>query len=194
VHIPLAILAGHLVTDRQQVRLFDFHPNVGTGTWAWLEGDDGEFPPLDVRGLPKRKVSREGDAVVRISVSYRVNPAQARTVVPAPALEVELTVPAPERGVVKSEGQTRTYGREFRRVIDTIAQLAPACRRVHLFYAGPVSLAFHLGQQISANIHPPVTAWNFRRGAYEWGIDLAAAAIGESSVVYPVSGESEERV
>ena len=74
-------------------------------------------------------------------------------------------------------------------MIDTIAQQMPKCRRVHVFYAGPVSLAFHLGQQVSANIHPPVTAWNFRRGAYEWGIDLAAAAIGEGCVVYPATGE-----
>lgn len=95
-----------------------------------------------------------------------------------------MSVPQPERGVVRSEEQTRAYGREFRRVIDSIAQQAPACRRIHLFYAGPVSLAFHLGQQISANIHPPVTVWNFRRGNYEWGIDLAAAAAGDSGVVY----------
>jgi hypothetical protein len=105
-------------------------------------------------------------------------------------LEIDVTVPRPERGVVKSEEQTRAYGREFRRVIDTIAQRAPACRRIHLFYAGPVSLAFHLGQQISANIHCPVTAWNYRRGVYEWGIDLGAAALGcGSSVVYATGGD-----
>ena len=109
-------------------------------------------------------------------------------------LELDLTVPSPERGIVKSEEQTRAYGREFRRVIDKLAQQAPLCLRFHLFYAGPVSLAFHLGQQISANIHPPVTAWNFRRGNYEWGVDLAAAAVGEGPVVYPAGGESEERV
>jgi nucleoside phosphorylase len=193
-HIPLAVLAGYLVTDRQRVRMFDFHPGAGSGTWAWPEGDDSEFPPLEVSGLPKRKVNRPGDAVVRVSVSYQVNSAPTRAVVPSPAIELDLTVPRPERGIVKSEEQTRAYGREFRRVIDRIAQQAPLCRRFHLFYAGPVSLAFHLGQQISANIHPPVTAWNFRRGNYEWGVDLAAAAVGESSVVYPVSGESEEGV
>lgn len=183
IHIPLAVLAGHLVTDRQRVRMFDFHPNVGTGSWVWPEADDKEFPALQVRGLPKRKVNRPGDAVVRMSVSYQVNTPQTRINVPESALEIDMTVPSPERGIVRSEEQTRAYGREFRRVIDQIAQQAPSCRRVHLFYSGPVSLAFHLGQQISANIHPPVTAWNFRRGSYEWGIDLAAAAVGESCVV-----------
>ena len=109
---------------------------------------------------------------------------QLRGVVGDPVATVEMKLAQPERSVVKSEAQTRAYGRMFRRVIDTIAQCLPMCGRVHLFYAGPVSLAFHLGQQISANIHPAVTVWNFRRGAYEWGIDLAAAARGDASVAY----------
>jgi hypothetical protein len=183
VHIPLAALVGHLVTDRQRVRMFDFHPNVGTGTWLWPEAEGEEFPTLEVRGLSKRRISRSGDAVVRMSVSYQVISARTRVNVPAPILEVDITVSQPERGVVRSEEQTRTYGRDFRRVIDAISQQVPACRRIHLFYAGPVSLAFHLGQQVSANIHPPVTVWNFRRGNYEWGIDLAAAAADENGVV-----------
>lgn len=191
VHIPLAVLAGHLVTDRQQVRMFDFHPNIGTGTWVWPEGDEKEFPTLVVRGLPKRKLNRTGDIIVRMSVSYQVNLLQTRVNVPEAALELDLSLSSPERGIVRSEEQTRAYGREFRRVIDWIAQQAPACQRIHLFYAGPVSLAFHLGQQVSANIHPSVTAWNYRRGSYEWGIDLAAAAVGQSCVVYPTKEKEE---
>lgn len=185
VHIPLAVLAGHLVSDRQQVRIFDFHPTVGAGTWAWPEKHNYAFPGLKEHGLPKRTVKQQGDGIIRISVSYQVSAALADINVPGPAFSIDMRVPRPERGIVRSEDQARAYGREFRRVIDSIAQRAPVCHRVHLFYAGPVSLAFHLGQQISGNIHPPMTAWNFRRGNYEWGIDLAAAAMGESCIVYP---------
>jgi hypothetical protein len=109
---------------------------------------------------------------------------QTRAVLPPAALEVEMSVPQPERGVVRSEGQVRDYGRAFRRVLDLITQRCPALQRIHVFYAGPVALAFHLGQQISENIHPAVTVWNFRQG-YGWGIDLAAASGGEPGVVYP---------
>jgi hypothetical protein len=70
--------------------------------------------------------------------------------------------------------------------MDAIAHYSPQHRTVHLFYGGPMSLAFHLGQQISANIHPVVVAWNFRRGAYEWGIDLSAAANGDECIVSSV--------
>jgi nucleoside phosphorylase len=181
VHIPLAFLIGHLVTDRQPVRLFDFHP--GLDTWEW-PGIPGAIPPLAVEGVPDSTSRRRGLAVVRISISYAVLASQTRAVLPRAALEVEMSVPQPERGVVRSEGQVRDYGRAFRRVLDLITQRYPALQRIHVFYAGPVALAFHLGQQISENIHPAVTVWNFRQG-YGWGIDLAAASGGEPGVVYP---------
>ena len=175
VHIPIAFLVGHLVTDRQPVRLFDFHPGPGLEFWAW-PGIQGTIPPLEVRGEPERPSRRKGAAVVRISISYRVTAEQTCAVLSRAALEVEISVPEPERGVVRSEEQVREYGRAFRRVLDLIAQRYPGVRRIHIFYAGPVALAFHLGQQISENIHPSVTVWNFRQ-EYSWGIDLAAASL-----------------
>ena len=182
-HVPLIFLAGHLVTDRQPVRLFDFHPEVGGGTWAWPGAES--FPPLEISGMPERKVRRTGDAVVRVSISYETTAAQTRAAVPRPALEIDAALQEPKRGVVQSEDQVRRYGQVFRReVLDPIARLAPGIERVHVFYAGPVALAFHLGQQISENIHPPVVVWNYSRG-YGWAVDLAAAAVGEPCVVRP---------
>lgn len=108
---------------------------------------------------------------------------QTRAVVQNPALEVDLTVPDPRRSVVRSEEQVHKYGKDFRNAMDVIARQVPSCKCVHLFYAGPVALAFHLGQQISATIHPLVIVWNFRRGNYEWGIDLSAAVRGEKCIV-----------
>jgi nucleoside phosphorylase len=185
-HIPLVVLAGHLITDRQDVKLFDFHTN----NWSWPE-KGGEFPPLRVSGLPKGKMRSMKDVVVRFSVSYVATRAQTRAIIPNPAVEIDLTVSNPTRGVVRSEEQVRRYGKEFRNSIDIIAQQLPLCKCVHLFYAGPVALAFHLGQQISATIHPPVIVWNFRRGNYEWAIDLSAAVRGEKCIVR--SGNKEKK-
>jgi nucleoside phosphorylase len=181
-HIPLAVLAGYLITDRQKVHLFDFHPDMDT--WAW-PGSDPVFPPLEVCGLPDKRIRSAGDAVVRVSTSYMAMPAQTRAVVPHASVEVDLTVPEIKRDIIRSEEQVRSYGHVLRRTLDVLAQHLPNNGRIHLFYAGPMALAFHLGQQISANIHPPVTAWNYRRGSYEWGIDLAAAAMGETCLVRP---------
>ena len=57
-----------------------------------------------------------------------------------------------------------------------------------------MALAFHLGQQISPTIHPPVIVWNFRRGKYEWAIDLSAAVRGKKCIVLPGSKEKKSYV
>lgn len=180
-HIPLLVLTGHLVSDRQPVKLYDFHPTGGVGTWEW-PSDGGNYPPLSTRGLPKRFPKRQGDVVIRVSISYEAQPDQTLLIVPEPIVSVDLSVPDPHRGVVTSEAQVRAYGEVFRQVLDRVARFADKVGKVHLFYAGPVALAFHLGQQISDNIHPPVVTWNYRR-TYEWGLDLSAATIGEPSII-----------
>lgn len=185
--IPLLVLAGHVVSDRRPVALFDYHP--APGTWAW-PGTGEEFPAMAAVGVPKRRVSDDCEVVVRMGVSYPVLPEQTLAAVPTPRVQIDLTVAGQERSVVRSEAQTRAYGAAFRSVLDGLRKTVPNCRRVHLFYAGPVSLAFHLGQQVSENIHPPVVAWNFTR-AYDWAIDLGRAVAGEPCVVRPPAAATE---
>ena len=184
--IPPVVLAGHVVTARRDVRLFDFHER----DWAW-PGTPGGYPPLQRSDLPKRAIKEPGEVVIRMAISYPVTKADTDLVGLSPRLEIDLSLASPVRFVVKSEEQTREYGREFRATLDQLRTVMPRCERVHLFYAGPMALAFHLGQMISENIHPPVTVWNYSR-TYEWGIDLAAAVADEPCVVRPAGKTSTE--
>jgi hypothetical protein len=177
--IPLVVLAGHIVSARRHVRLLDFHEH----DWSW-PGTPAGFPELVPSGLPKLPIKEPGEAVIRMAISYPVTRADTDSVGLGARLQVDLSLAEPARFVVKSEDQVRVYGRVFRTALDDLRAVMPGCRRVHIFYAGPMALAFHLGQMISENIHPPVTVWNYSRG-YEWGIDLAAAVTGELCVVRP---------
>ena len=179
--IPPVVLAGHLVTDRRQVRLYDFHPTEMS--WIWPAAT-GNFPPLECTGMPKRAIRKVSDAIIRVSVSYQVQPAHTAALGIDAAVDVALSVPVPARNIVRSEEQTRQYGRTFRETLDTLSRMMPACHRVHIFYAGPMALAFHIGQQISENIHPAVVVWNYSRG-YDWAIDLAKAVEGTPCIVRP---------
>ena len=120
-HIPLVVLAGHLVTDRQDVKLFDFHTN----NWSWPE-NGGEFPPCVYLDYQSAKCEALRDVVVRFSASYMATRSQTRAIIPNPAVEVDLIVSDPGRGVVRSEEQVRKYGKEFRNAIDIIAQQVPS--------------------------------------------------------------------
>jgi nucleoside phosphorylase len=174
--IPPVVLAGHVVSARRKVRLFDYHER----DWAW-PGTDG-FPALRQSPLKKRPIKQPGEVVIRMAISYPVTKVDTDPVCRDALLQIDLSLETPARFVVKSEEQVLEYGRVFRATLDSLKTIMPACGRVHLLYAGPMALAFHIGQQISENIHPPVTVWNFSRG-YEWGLDLAAAVIGEPCVV-----------
>ncbi len=178
VAIPLAFTAGYLVADRRPVRLFDYHPD--RDSWLWPE--DIDSPALTVSGMTDQPRADSGDVVIRISVTLPVTPDATERVVPAPVAAIDLAVPEPQRNLVRREAQVRDYGRVFRGALDGIVRRLPRTQRIHVFYSGPVSLAFHLGQQVSENIHPPVTVWNYSRG-YDWGIDLEAVSRGESGVV-----------
>lgn len=184
--IPPVMLAGHIVTARRAVRLLDFHER----DWVWPGTPDG-FPQLQPMAAPKRPIKEAGHALIRMAISYPVTKADTDPVGILACLQIDLSLAAPARFVVKSEEQVLEYGRAFRATLDGLRTAMPACERVHLFYAGPMALAFHLGQQISENIHPPVTVWNFSRG-YEWGIDLAAAVTGDPCVVRPAAARSGE--
>lgn len=181
VHIPLQVLMGHLVSNRVPVRLFDLSSSDGSHNWAWA--NEGEsFPAMEVYGIPNHHSWQAKDVILRVSVTYPVLPSQTATVNLPEAIEIDMTIPKPEWGIVRSERQVREYGRAFRRVLDLIAHNLPSRQRIHLFYAGPNALGFHLGQQISENIHPPVVVWNYHQG-YDWGINLAAAYAGEASII-----------
>jgi len=183
VHIPLQVLMGHLVSNRVPVRLFDLSSSDGSHSWAWA--DKGKsFPAMEVYGIPNHHSWQAKDVILRVSVTYPVVPSRTATVNLPEAIEIDMTIPKPEWGIVQSERQVREYGQEFRRVLDLISNNLPARQRIHLFYAGPNALGFHLGQQISENIHPPVVVWNHHRG-YDWGIDLAAAYAGKASIIRP---------
>jgi nucleoside phosphorylase len=182
VHIPLQVLMGHLVSTRMPVRLFELSSNDGSHSWAWP--NEGEsFPPMEVYGIPNYHSWQAKDVSLRVSVTYPVSPSQTSTILPE-AIDIDMTIPKPEWGIVRSERQVREYGRAFRRVLDLITHNLPSGQRIHLFYAGPNTLGFHLGQQISENIHPSVVVWNYHRG-YDWGIDLATAYAGEASIIRP---------
>jgi nucleoside phosphorylase len=177
--IPPVVLAGHVITARRHVSLFDFHER----DWAW-PGTSQTFPKLQRSGFPKQPVKRPGVAFIRMAVSYPVTKADTDPLGLETRMQIDLSLDAPVRFIVKSEEQVLDYGRAFRATLDELRTAMPYCERVHLFYAGPMALAFHLGQQISENIHPPVTVWNFRRG-YEWGLDLAAAVTDEPCIIRP---------
>jgi hypothetical protein len=87
--------------------IFDFHPDVQAGTWQWPGVKN--FPKLAVSGMPDSRLRRKGDLIMWVSISYPSGVAESRAVVPKAALQIDLGLAQPERGIVRSEEQVREY-------------------------------------------------------------------------------------
>jgi hypothetical protein len=70
----------------------------------------------------------------------------------------------------------------FRMVRQSIISKFPDVEQVHLFYAGPPTLAFRCGQQINPNIDPDYLIYNYSKDddpRYRWALNLRTEEVIE---------------
>src|SRR5262249_5525947 len=133
-HIPLLFLAGFTLSNRRSIMLFQ--ENRYTRSWDLLQRMEAA-PQLRLSGLPADIERRQGDVVVRISISYRVPEDATAEVIPGPLASIELGLDQPQLDAVTSESQLGVYTRAFREMMDQIHHYLPRATGIHIFYAGP---------------------------------------------------------
>ncbi|WNG49123.1 CHAT domain-containing protein [Archangium minus] len=182
--VPLAVLAGYLAKNRQ-VHVFEYV----SGRFQWEPGSDTPPPPLNVdvqtRGAGKA-------ARICVSVSALVDLYDCRHVLPDSdvMLDLHFALATTGRGSVRREEQLKAYVQVIRETLDKhITSNRDPARRpesVHLFAAVPVSLAFYLGDALTASWLPECFVYNYglpsERPRYKWRLSLQAAFEGRRSI------------
>jgi nucleoside phosphorylase len=168
-HVPLLFLAGFQLATKRAVRLLEHRRD--RDTWDQLDGQEtGQVFDLESQ-VPRSRAL--GDVVLRVSLSFDVVEELTKTVCSDPLASLHLKVPVPKRDIVTHNKIVENYTQMFRDTLDSVASLLPNARRVHLFYAGPASLAFNFGRQISRTTHPEVAVYNYMsrpEPRYSWGV------------------------
>jgi hypothetical protein len=59
--------------------------------------------------------------------------------------------------------QLAELGGHFHAALARLRDLAPGCRRIHLFYAGPTGGAITLGQAVNPRMNHPVALYEYSR-------------------------------
>ena len=173
-HVPLLIHLGFLLTDRVDVRLFQYHRDAGS--WDWADAPEGERKLVRISGFPESRVEGETDVTVRVSLSARISPADTRKWVGAESPEIDLEVAEPDVLWLQEPGQLTELRKAFREVLKNIRNGFPDCSRIHLFYAGPAPGAVALGQSINPTMNPPVVTYDYdynRTPRYEEALTLS---------------------
>lgn len=171
-HIPLVFLAGYQLNKRRKVYLFDH--NREKDEWLCLE-DDGEFPEIQLEGMPSQLNYSDNDVVLKMSISYPVIDKDIAEIIPRTSNFIHLFLSRPKIDSVRYKNQLEQYASCFRDALDLIHNNLPNVKRIHLFYAGPVPLAFKCGQLISPTIHPKVLIYNYYyqdTPRYKWGLPV----------------------
>jgi len=122
---------------------------------------------------------------IRICISYEVAPADVEEVLRCDFKDIRIGLAAPRIDAVSSTDQVNEVCNRFRRVLDDIHADHAKSIPVHVFYAGPASLGFSLGRQISRTVHHRVIVHNYTPAIepkYSWAVDVTSAGPPEAMV------------
>jgi hypothetical protein len=160
--IPMALHLGFILSDRVEVECYQFDRQ--RNTWRWPDDSTGADLDIRVKGAPAKKVTKSGDAVIRVSLSANISPEDTRKVAVG-AIEIDIFVKTPAVLWLRSAEQLQVLADRFRNVLTAIRNFMPGCQRIHLFYAGPTGGAVKIGQQINPRMNPLVETYQYSRQA-----------------------------
>jgi hypothetical protein len=171
--IALCIHLGFVLSDRLEVRCFQFDREART--WRWPQVENDADTTISVAGLPANSLNDSCEAVVRISLSAPISIDAVREAAGHHPVEIELSVPSPDVMWLRSPKQLSVLGQTFRTVLAKLRTLVPNCTRIHLFYAGPTGGAITVGQQINPRMNPPIELYEYSRQStpnHQWALTL----------------------
>jgi len=158
--VSLAAHLGFILTDRVEVRCYQYDRDRHSWAWdaRWRNRADSN---ISVSGFPSSVAARQGEVLVRISLSAKVRPDDTRRTVPGALAAIDIGVANPDVVWLKSPRQLDKLRLRFREVLAKIRSLFPNCVRIHIFYAGPAGGAVIVGQQINPKMNPPVVFYEY---------------------------------
>lgn len=189
-HIPLVLTLGYQMQG-SSVLLFEL--DRLDGHWHGVENEKKGV--MDVIVERSGIVQPEGDAVIRVSISYAVNEAEILPVVPAPHADIYIKIGQSKIDAIENREQVDAIADAFRTALDELKNSALPPARIHVFCAAPMSVVFAMGRRISPTIHPPVLVYNYTATTsprYAWGVQLNS--LPEPCIIYPIKLEQETSV
>lgn len=176
-HVPLVFLFGYQMADKSNGIFFEWNQNKTI--WEEIKNKRGRFPQLFVERtdlIEEKSVAT--DVVIKIGITTPITNADLAGLHLEGVNSYYMHLEPPRRNVVVSLEQLQEYKKEFRELLDEINRSFPNLKKIHLFYSGQPSLAYHLGSAISPRMDAEVLVYNHVRQAtpkYKWAINLKKA-------------------
>lgn len=179
-HIPFQVLLGRQLSQTNPT-LYEFVKSSG----QWMPLQTGKGPNLGVKVEKKDSPTPPKSLVVRVAVSYPVTPECVAQVIEGPFDDVLISLTKNEHEKISHYAQVEAIADAFRQALDKGRERLPHGAKIHVFFAGPMSVGFTMGRRISPTVHPEVIVYNYsaqNTPRYSWGLRVNASD-GKSLVV-----------
>ncbi len=161
VPIPLGIDFGHLFYNYDKIEIYQFHNQKKEWYQTLTDQDiakenqlvDPILPSIDQKGIT--------NALVRLSISHKVNPEETTEVIPN-AAEIDFGFLSPKEAIINSKEQLVEIGEGVKTILDELSNNRSGLEVIHLFASIPCGVAFLIGTKISPNIHPYIQTYQYK--------------------------------
>lgn len=157
--VSACVYAGYLLTNRLNVRGFQYHRDQAT--WIWPKNSEGLTMP--VTAGPVGSTSASAETLFLFELSARVDASATLEATGKDRAVYRCSVPDLSTGWLKSKAQLDELARKAREMFEAAAISYPNSSRWHIFYAGPAPGGVVVGQQLNPTMIPEVQLYEFQR-------------------------------
>lgn len=158
--IGLAMQFGHWVGGMRDIDVYQKRHD--RTDWLWDQG--GQPSQLDITSptLGTERITAEGDVVIRLSLSHRIDPSDTAALFPESLGEYDLALAEPNEDALCSPEDLALIKAEFDKIIDWLHRFRPQAR-IHVFAAVTVGEAVVFGLSVNPTIHSPVHSYQYSK-------------------------------
>ncbi len=160
--VSACVYTGYLLTNRLNVRGFQYHRDQAT--WIWPKNSEDLTMPVVVG--PTGSVSTSAEIFFLFELSAPVDASETLVTLEAAGKNCAIyrcSVPDLSTGWLKSKSQLDELARKAREMFEAAAIRYPTSPRWHIFYAGPAPGGIAIGQQLNPTMIPDVQLYEFQR-------------------------------
>jgi hypothetical protein len=171
-HIPLIWDLGMTIADKFPINYYEY--NRQSSSWKKLItsiNTTENFINVD-------KVTQEDksiNAIIKIEISYEIENMEIHQVVDNHKYLTTIKIKSIGLDKIKSLNQIDSLTKCFRKAVDNIIKDSDI-ENIHIFYSGPVSLAFSLSRKVSKRTDPNFIIYNYTRSSipkYKWAVKIS---------------------
>ena len=157
--VSACIYTGYLLTNRVNVRAFQYHRD--DAAWTWRPTKETSSMPTFMEAVSSPSKSAELLFLFQLTAPIDIEDLRVR--VGGEQAIYECSVADPSTAWLANKTQLDELARKAREMFETAAIRYPQSGRWHIVYAGPAPGAVVIGQQLNPTMIPVVQCYEFQR-------------------------------